>query len=320
MIATSNKLKVSAVETDAGYFIKEGGGLHFGNGIRNYFFDGVCATPTFHNEWYKIESKPRRVHRLIKGAAQNQRYELFEKCIASDKIPLVLRPDEVKINDDGDWEAYSNLKSLYIYTHDLGEDTEEDVDFEFNVILKIDNIKGYAGLNYPIQKTNWKSDGLICVTDKDVSHQEIDKIIFPDLVLPSRPSQFTSHQSFDIVRQHIKTNINPVFAEMSSDYDFCFQVNKKIKLCEDEPYQVNVARMNKRAKYKTRYRSDRKVKIFEMTYSPKNYNGYTPIQPFRGQNHEGLMNNIDSFLRDLMAKINEPLIDCPKCNGMGVII
>jgi hypothetical protein len=68
----------------------------------------------------------------------------------------------------------------------------------------------------------------------------------------------------------------------------------------------------------TRYRLNRRVQVFEM--APKPYQKYTVIKPFEGTSYENMMESVETYLSDLIEEINKPLVDCPNCNGMGVII
>ena len=66
--------------------------------------------------------------------------------------------------------------------------------------------------------------------------------------------------------------------------------------------------------------SQREIEIFEMTDDQHKYKGYTVIEGFKGNNIEELKENIDNYLKDLMAKINEPVVDCPHCKGKGIVL
>ena len=187
----------------------------------------------------------------------------------------------------------------------------------------MDKIKEYGGFSYPIQRSRWESEGYTPLTQDSISHELVDTLLFPDIVLPARTSKLTSKQTYKVIRKYIQDNINPKYAQISSDYDFCVTVEKKISLFEKVPYQRNISSFNaKRPKYITDYRHNRQIKIFEMTHDGDdgNYKGYTAIKPFEGKNIEDLKNNIDNYLAELMTKINEPLHDCPNCKGLGVIL
>jgi len=56
-----------------------------------------------------------------------------------------------------------------------------------------------------------------------------------------------------------------------------------------------------------------------MTNDKDNYQGYTPIQGFHGNNIKELKENIDRYLSELMEIINKETKDCPLCGGHGII-
>ena len=56
----------------------------------------------------------------------------------------------------------------------------------------------------------------------------LDKILFPEIMIHSRPCKLNSQEVYDIVRQCITEQINHDVATIESNYDFCFKVNKII--------------------------------------------------------------------------------------------
>jgi hypothetical protein len=330
------KISIEAIKTDACYFIrlkkKEGYSSYdftYGDsGLGIYYFDGKKAESTHNKNWLKLQKIPSLVEKQISQSPINHRYELIDKTLQSSKFPLIFEREMVAFYDKeenyGNWrwkDEYSQLKSLYQEKSDPRPDLMVKLDFEIFVILEIDQIKEHGGFAYPVQRTRWSHEGFVSLTDKEVQHDLVDTIIFPDIVLPARKSELTSEQSYKIIRKHTQDNINPKHAVITSDYNFCFTVCKKIPLAKKEPYQKDISRYGARKpKYVTDYRVDRKIQVFEMTFSPENYKGYTPIPGFKGKNVEELKQNIDDYLRELMEKINEPISDCPHCLGHGVII
>lgn len=311
-------ITINAIKTDIGYFVQSGirGYFYHGelSGLESYYFDGRLGEKTYNSFWLKILDIPKRITQKIGQPHTNKRWELIDKELASTKYPLVvLEKDCAEIDE--------KFYPLYEHKSDPQPDLEIEIPFEFKIILEIDNIKEYGGFSYPVQRTEWAHEGFRGLTDKEANHDTIDTIIFPNIILPARTSFLTSQQVFKVVRKHVQDNIDPKYAHITSDYDFCFCVRKKIPLCKPIPYKKDISRIGARKpKYITDYRNNREIDIFEMTYSPKNYKGYTPIREIRGKNIEDLKEKIDQFLLDLMEKINEPLKDCPHCNGMGVIL
>jgi len=117
------------------------------------------------------------------------------------------------------------------------------------------------------------------------------------------------------LRNYLKLNINPKYARISSDYDFCLSVEKVISH-EPESYTVDVGK--RKPKYETRYRKQRTIKAFET--SPEGYSSYPTQKSISAKNQKELEEKIDDYLEEVLNEINKPLIQCNCCNGMGVIL
>jgi hypothetical protein len=146
--------------------------------------------------------------------------------------------------------------------------------------------------------------------------------VYPALTIHERPCKLTSKQTYDIVREHVKLNINPKVAKITSDYDFCFTVKKIIPIARPYSYEYDARSpwsRRRKPEMKTRWVGDKEIDCFEMTSTEDHYKGYTPIKPFEGKSEDDLKDNIDAYLETLMAYINEPMKECPTCNGVGVL-
>jgi len=213
-------------------------------------------------------------------------------------------------------------QSLYGRKHDVLPESYVDVPFEYFKLFDIENFKEYSGFSFP-ESSDYNGKNIKYVTNKSVKYQGIDQIIFPDLLLPSRPQALTSKDSYQIVRKHIKDNIDPKWARITFDYDFCFTVKKRVPLAK--PYSVRSevktakGRSYRNPKFNTREIKETEIPIFEMTHAGENYKGYTPIPAFKGDNEEDLKNNIEMYLAELMENINAPMFPCDCCGGTGYI-
>jgi len=324
----SNILKIDAIETDSGFYVKHNGDASYSSNssLTPFFFDGKNGKKTHHKLWLKLEKRPTTIQKEQTQLPINFRYELIDEKLFPN-LPKVFKKEEVFSHRDEDtykdvWkEPHKNLSSLYVLKYDDQPNILVNVDFEINVICKLDYIKEYGGFSYPVQKTHWEQKDFPNLTEESVQHYAIDEIIFPDIILTARTSFLSSKDTYKIIRKYIQDNINPKYAVITSDYDFCFTVKKKIQLSKPISYQRDVSSSRARKpKYVTNYQTCREVQIFEMTHEEKRYQGYTPIKGFIGKNLEDLKNNIEKYLHDLIEKINEPLIDCPHCNGLGVLV
>jgi len=306
-------LKIAAIETNNGYYISANefssnyDMAYGGSCVDGYYFDGERPEKTFDNNWRYIKTKPQRIYKLEKQSDINHRYELIDKSLA-DKFPLVYTHDEVVSHyDDGYvWkEELKHLASLYKRVSDKQPDKEVDVQFEFDVILKVDFIsKPDDKLFYNVSRTS-------------VQHQMLDKIIYPSIMLHKRPCKLSSHEVYTVLRNYIKDNIDPKHAIITSDYNFCFTVKKRIKVAK--PYTHTwQTKSGRRYITKSRYVEDKDVDCFEMTWSPENYRGYTPISAIVAESEEDLATKIEEKCLSVINMINEPISECPHCNGTGV--
>lgn len=326
-------LKITAIETNIGFFIQSENCFCTGtsHGLDEYLFDGKKAEKTFSPKWLFLKDKPNKVFKIQSKQRVNHRFELKDKTVA-DKLSLdaVIFTTDSRVVKDENYDFYhlsgemEKFNSLYEYKVDLITPEPQIIEFEFNVRTKIDKIINLeetdSKFSYPVYKTKWVCDGERIMTRAEISHYAIDIILFPDIVLPSRPCFLSSKESYDIVRKHILTNINPKVAKVNSDYDFCFSVQKLVELNEKEEYIVDVSSIkSKTPKWEKRYKNTRNVQIFEMTHSEANHKGYTVFPGFKADNETELKKTIDKFLSELMKVINRPVVDCPKCNGLGVL-
>lgn len=310
--------KFNVIETNDGFYINN---LY----NENHYYNGKKAEKTFNNNWVFVKEFPEKFEILKEQNITNIRFELIDESNETDIIKKVFMRKEVQNYNEEEYEwvwkaEYKHLQSLYKYKFDKPEPIMVLQEFEINNIFKVDKIKEYDTFSYTIDIGKYGNKKSV-ITQKDVSYQIMDTIVFPDIVLSSRPCKLSSKQTYDIIRKYIKTNINIKYAKITSDYDFCFSVEKNIKLNEPIEYSVNInAGSRRKPKYETRFRNKRSIKIFEMTNNEDKYKGYTVIEGFSGNNHNNLKNKIDTYLKNLIDFINEPLIDCPHCNGEGVIL
>ena len=295
--------------------------------LKNLIINGKSPEETFHSNWCIIDSEPVTVQKYVKQPDINYRFELFDPTIKSDRIKLVLERKEALEYVDGEWDwksKYETYRSLYKAVSDRQPDILENVEFKYKTIAEVKEVKEYKGFTYDVQKIKWAHEGVRGLKENEVQHQLIDKIIFPDILLPARPCSLSSRQSFDIVRQYIKQHINYDVAFITSDYNFCFTVKKKIFLSTPEIYSTNVNELwhldlerKNLSKLKTKCKKFREIECFNM--APKEYQNYRIIEGFRGETQEDLKNNIDSYCKKLIEFINEPVVDCPHCKGRGII-
>lgn len=320
-------MKIIGIKTNDGYYITDdiNNNNYSGTYLGGYIVNGEQPKPTFNKKWVKVSEEPTKIQRWKSMPNINERYELRDPSLA-DKFKQTYLKSEVKLGYDDDLEEviyldeFKGIQSLYEFKSDPQEKVLEDVEFEYETISEIDEITEPTKFSYAVVKNF--SRYAPNVTNDNAKTEMIAQIITPDLLLHTQPCRLTAQESYDVVRAYIKNNINPMVAEITSDYDFCFTVKKKIALAKEHVYQVEINNsiFNKRKKkpnYQTRVQKTYSIEIFNM--APKPYQSYKLIQPFVGDNQDDLKETIDNFLSHIIGVINEPLKECECCNGTGVI-
>ena len=106
------------VKTDKGCFISDcfaTSGYDYNyhrTAIKDLIFNGKKATGTYYANWYYIEEYPTLIQIEKDGDVINQRYELKDESLASEKMPKVI-PYEEKDNYN-----YDIIENLYSYKYD----------------------------------------------------------------------------------------------------------------------------------------------------------------------------------------------------------
>lgn len=323
-------MKIIGIKTKKGIFVsifKPGENYRKYVNLNEYIINGKPPEPSFHNDWSCIDSEPKKVEQKKSQPNINHRYELKDKSMMSDKTPFVFYRENVAYYHDYEWiwkDEFSMFRSLYKEVSDKQPDITENVEFEYTQIMECDELMKPVEFDHELLKTHWKHEGTRKIGQEDIVYQLIDKIIFPEIVLPSKKCELTKEKSYQVIREYVKNHIDGRYAEVTSDYDFCFTVKKKIALSEPEKYTVDVnfnvfSKRKRKPKLETRLRKSRYAECFEM--APKPYQNYTVLKNgFRGENQEDLDRNIKQYCESLIEFINKPLIDCPHCNGNGVIL
>lgn len=326
-------IKIVAIESPNGVLITDNvnNESYFRTQLENKLINGEKPKKSFNKDWFLVDKPVTSIQVTKSGEVINKRYVLINPLLKSDIVKEQFKHEDVYGGYDDDTDKiiwlndFDSIQSLYKYECDREPDYLENIEFEYEVLCTLDKLPTLSTFSYAAQIGQYRHNGMGTITEKNLKFNLVDSIVFPEPLLQNRPCSLSSQNTYKIIREHVKLNINPKYAEITSDYDFCFEVKKKIPLAEIETYQVNVNWLTKKKpKYETRYRTHRLVKVFEMTHAGQNngrgYDKYTVIQGIKGDNATDLQEKLDKYLEDLMNIINEPLSDCPHCKGMGVIL
>jgi hypothetical protein len=315
-------LKINIVKTDTVCFISDCNAIsgydyqYHRSKIADLYFDGKLPEKTFYPNWLKINQYPKTVKRLVQGKRINEKYEIKNKELISEKLPEIIQIENKGIYD------YDVLETLYEYKYEKAPSYFEDVSVELLIVCEVDNFHEPIRFDYETIIRNGFKDEVYHITNANINHQLFDKMIFPEIVLHNRPCSLSSKQVYDITRQYVKEHIDSSKARITSDYDFCFTVKKIIPLIEPEniTYQNIFARTKKeRGKIHYTTKSFKEVEIFQMTHDQKNYDGYTAINGITANSEVELKEKLDEWLTSLVTIINKPLELCPHCDGTGYL-
>ena len=285
--------------------------------------------------WYLLKGETDLTsYQIMKsGERVNYRWELIDKENNEMNLPLVISiEDSCEYQYDYDYcigEAcrYYKFRFLYNRVYDNMPDYRDNAEYEIgNVVnVSVSDINNYQSMKVSLHSES-RVYGNNSQLDVDLSnivnYSDIEQMLTPPLALHNRPCELTSKQSYRLIRHYVKENINHAYAVITSDYDLCFTVQKRIPI---KPYVVATeTKKNSGGSYKPprfvkREDSYKTWVLFEMTNQEDRYKGYTVIPGFKGENLSDLCDNIKTFLDELMNKINCPLVECEHCSGYGYI-
>ncbi|ETS31100.1 hypothetical protein BB987_09320 [Photorhabdus temperata] len=284
--------------------------------IDKLLFDGHKPKETFARCWFEIPIYPKKVEILITGERKNKRFKLKDDELQSSKFPL-----EIPLNERNEFDE-DMLTSLYFLAYDIAPDYLKQINVYFNLICEVDNFKDAPEFNYPAVRKYDFSEQQYSVTNQNIKHSLIDCIVVPAPLRANSPCEISSKEMYDLVRQHVRDNINPKLARISSDFGFCFEVKKIIPILEPHIYSYHdVFARTKKQREKLHFKTakSKEISIYQMTHAQENYKGYTAIKGFSASNEWELKEMIDNFLSELMNTIHTPIEQCSHCNGTGYL-
>ena len=289
--------KFSVIDCGTHIYIKDDDGSYYSS-IPDLFFDGVSAEKTYKENWYKLNTIPKSVSKRLPDKRVNVRYELKAGYKTSDLMPPVINMTSLSDTE------YEEVAGLYDYKCDTEDQGLEELEFEINLIYKKNDFKWLK------KKYNGNSSLL----------SQIE--IHPD-ILQEFPQSLSSEQMYDVIRNFVKTNINNQVARITSDYDFHFEVQRKILIAEPYNYDVDLNSTNKRKKpnWVKKWVDSKQETIINLKRTPRDSSyGSNCIIPsaIYGSSAVDLENRVNEYLENLMKEINKQYQECPHCKGWGV--
>lgn len=272
------------------------------------------AAATRHNGYKLIDTIPPQLKESLKPF-----YSLEE-------VQQSWNDDLEKKTEFGNVE-FSTVRSMYTESYEPVPEYWYEVDAKHNLLgsLTIENWQEPEKMIVKMAKEdNWASTKTVEVDLSSIAcYSDIERMLTPEFMLHTRPCSLTSQQVYSIVRVHIKSNINPQVAEITSDYNLCFTVKRKV---HHKPIstRAEIKKANGRSyatpKFKHNTVSYKSVELFEMTNSVDKYRGYTIIEGWKADNLLDLQQQVKYYLDTLMEEINKEVVLCECCGGHGSIV
>lgn len=292
-----NTLKINAVKTDAGVFINHSVNNHSSSVLETLFINGENPKRAHVKNWFVIDEMPVSIKKQMPDIRKYNQWKLIDPDMESKALPLTVEYDELSFDD--------SIADLYSAEYEVVPGKLVDMPFEVEVITEVKNFRLPPKVDYKAERKRGYRTVEVIIDNTNFEHQLLDKLIIPEILLHEYPCKLSSQELYQIVRQHVKENIDPVHAKVTSDYDFCFKVSKVVQIYG--PGQVDHNKlMNGTFSQKKAILAEKEFVIFEMTPENQLYKGYTPIKGMSANNQTELKEKIDKFLDELMKFINEP--------------
>lgn len=289
------------------------------------------------NGWYHFDGELKDFKQRNPPIKEQIGWKLKNTDIASEKIPLTLSMKELTYTYDPEDEnsdgkiymgKYADIGVLYKPMLEAVPEEISPVEVELTKLRDL-HVENYnAPSEMKVQMKDGSHGGMTHVLDlsKIAVFSDIERMLTPEFLIHTRPCSLISQQVYKIIRAHVLNNIDGRVARVTSNYDFCFTVEKVI---ETKPYDTKREQLTRAGlsynppRFVTGTKSTKQQKIFEMTWEAykgnSGYDGYTCIEPWVADSLQELYDNMKQYLSDLMEEINRPVVECQHCNGLGHI-
>lgn len=337
-----SKVVITYYKTNVGIFIRNLWGSFYNNWsstsyFSNYKFNGKVYKDILVGGYLHLPnvSEIEMVEKLEQGRTFVVGYQLNDNTPEALKATLknFYSAEEVNLEYEDDTEEpifyledFNAVKSLYEAKYAQQEPSWVPIEFDLQLLgtLEIENYNTPEKMSIKVHQEGGFNNKVDTVDlSSIVCYSDFERMLTPEFMLHSRPCSLSSDQVYKIVRAYIKDNINPLTAQVTSDYDFCFTVKRKI---HKTPIVVRteIKKQNGRSyatpKFKTTTSSYDLVELFEMTPASEHYDGYTVIQGWSADNLQEMQQQVKVYLNSLMQEINKDVCKCEYCGGTGHII
>ena len=290
-VTSDNKIYVTDVQTNKTWDVKR-------SCIDKFKFDGKLGKPTFSAIWVEIDKLPEQV--VILSEKREVEYVLQED-FKQLNLAKTLTPYEYMKQPEQVQDMYDGvLKREYV--------EETVINAEFVHMGEFD-IKDPVKFDYELSNTY---QGKSQTIGRDaIQYDELGMMFMPSIARSNVPCRIAGKDLYRIIRKHIQLNIDSKVARITSDYDFCFRVERVIQL--NEPLLTKF--VSAKGKKSQIIETERLIPIFEM--SPEKKDNYTKVDDLVADSEADLKAKIDTLLDNIMKGINRHQAECPCCKGTG---
>lgn len=325
-VPTKKPVEILQYKTNVGYFVKVKSQYSY-HLFSSMLINGLSEKDVIRfNGYAKLDCEVLSVQQKIPATKKVIHWTLKDKELASSKLPLIAQQYWDEDLEETKLQGVEGYEALYEPVYEETEDKLVDVSF---VIIDMGEYIIDNPSNIKSRKIRSTSEGNYSnskVVEQElknvVTFDEIVKLLTPEFALEQAPCKLSSHQMYKITRQYLLENLDMKENVITSNYDFCFTVKKRV---HTKPFITSESYWKgKTLKSKLVTKTERQVEVFEMTYSgykgAGGYEGYTCIPELHGDNLEDLANKLDSYLENLVKSLNSVVHECECCKGTGHIV
>ena len=323
-------MKVQYYKSNHGIFFSIESAYSSYYGLNQYTVNGIegSAIPKY-GSYYLVDSDQLVFQKKVSPSKVQVGWKLKNKELESRILPLDLQVNDILEPTDeedrsGPYDEYSAL-----YERVFKEFPAALVDVEVQLVylgeLQIDNLSRPEETKVKVVSGNFGGQAQILDLSSIVSYDDLTKMLVPDFMLHNHPCSLASQQVYAIIRSYVKDNINTKTAKISSDYDFCFTVQKVLTTAKPIKVSKEVFKPNggryATPRFKTVEASTKMQQIFEMTHSGPGgkHSGYTVIEGWKADSLEDMKQQVKVYLESLMQVINAESKECSCCCGTGFV-
>lgn len=300
MYEKSNPIKFKVINCKNYIYIANNESYSMRN-LTRYLFDGKAPEKTNNNNWFKLSKIPEVVSVEQEDKHINIRYELKAGYTPTKLMPQIITQE---MEDTGEYEE---VIGLYNYKYDTIPGEYEPIEFEIKEI--------YSREDFEFVQNVYGAETSL-----------LTQIEYPEEAYQDEPCKIDSKRMLQIIRSYVKANIDTSVATITSDYDFHFEVKKRIPLAD--PYNIlvdkNNSLFNKRRKpqWVNKMISEKSATIINLKDGSKSSdygNDCVKAPSIVGENYQDLQNKVEKYLSELMSQINKKYCECPTCKGWGIV-